>query len=353
MSGTTRLQGRPTSPHRDSAGRRGRIHTRRHLLRHPSLWIHNLRLRERVENRSAWIRSGHIRGPFLVRVVVSRWWRLKLRLLELWLRERRLRSRDCGGARRRGGRHDDDAVESGEVCRGHRPGRGHIATDRPEQDVEGFLFGVTPADPRVFIVSAASNADNGSFINCGTSMASPHVAGTVSLYLQGRPSISNCNLFPIQGPSVALGAAIATCPDRVTRFLKSNSNLDKVANSGGTDHFGVPVTSPNRLVWSAFVNVNQNPIDNQRFFVWSHYADFLSGQPEPDNGGLNFWTGNITGPCGVDFNGNNACTHTKRIDVSRAFWVAAFPSLFTANGSQLTNNSSLYTTVEVYLRPRC
>ncbi len=206
--------------------------------------------------------------------------------------------------------------------------------------------------PGYFIVSAASNADNTSYITCGTSMASPHVAGTLALYLQGRSSMSNCGAYPIQGGSAGLsGGAVSTCPDRVARFIKSNSNLDKVFNSGGVDHNGVTVTSPNRLIWSAWVSVNQNPIDNQRFFIWTHYADFLTNQPEPDNGGLNFWTGTITGACGTGFNDNNGCTHVKRIDASRAFWVAAFPSLFTNNGSQLTNNSQfVHKLYEVYLR---
>lgn len=204
--------------------------------------------------------------------------------------------------------------------------------------------------PGYYILSAGSNSDTTSFINCGTSMASPHVAGTVALYLQGRASMSLCSNFPIQGPSSPLGGLVSTCPDRVTRFIKSNSNLSKVINPGGTDHNGVAVTSPNRLDWSAWIPATTNLIDNQRFFVWSHYADFLVNQPEPDEGGLNFWTGQITA-CGTGFNDNNSCTHGRRIDVSRAFWVAAFPSLFTGNGSALTDNSQfVHKLYEVYLR---
>jgi hypothetical protein len=94
-----------------------------------------------------------------------------------------------------------------------------------------------------------------------------------------------------------------------------------------------------------------NPIDNQRFFVWQHYADFLVNQPVPDNAGLDFWTGNITGICGTSFNDNNQCTRAKRIDVSRAFFVAAFPSLFINDGTQLTNNSEfVHKCYEMYLR---
>jgi hypothetical protein len=92
-----------------------------------------------------------------------------------------------------------------------------------------------------------------------------------------------------------------------------------------------------------------NPIDNQRFFVWQQYADFPGS--EPDENGLDFWTGNITGTCSTGFNDKTSCTATKRIDVSRAFFVAAYPSLFTSGGTQLTNNADfLHKCYEVFLR---
>jgi len=205
--------------------------------------------------------------------------------------------------------------------------------------------------PGEFIVSAGIANDSDVSFFSGTSQASPHVAGAVALYLQGRLGMSTCTSLPIQGPSAPSNGAVSGCPDRVTRFIKSNANLSKLTNTGGIDHNGIAVTSPNRLLWTAAIPTTVNPIDNQRFFIWQHYGDFLTGQPEPDEGGLNFWTGNITGPCGTGFNDNNSCTHTKRIDVSRAFWVAAFPSLFTGNGSALTNNSQfVHKCYEVYLR---
>lgn len=58
-----------------------------------------------------------------------------------------------------------------------------------------------------------------------------------------------------------------------------------------------------------------NPLDNadQRFFVRQHYYDFLNRVP--DQGGFDFWTGQIT-QCGSD----QACLRNKRIDVSNAFY---------------------------------
>ena len=192
------------------------------------------------------------------------------------------------------------------------------------------------------ITSAWNGSDTDSNTISGTSMASPHGAGAVSLYLEGRTGMSNCSAYPIQGPSAPIGAAISTCPDRVVRFLDSNASLSQLSN--------LPGGTANRLLFTGSLPTNFNPIDNQRFFVWQHYADFLTGQPEPDEGGLNFWTGQITGTCGTGFNDNNSCTHQKRIDVSRAFWVAQFPWLFTPSYGTTDNYSFVHLCYEEYLR---
>lgn len=197
--------------------------------------------------------------------------------------------------------------------------------------------------PGVEVLSATSASDTASAFFSGTSMASPHTAGAVALYLQGRTAMTNCGAHPKQGPATTSGAAISTCPDRVNQLIASNTSLNKLS--------GLTSDTRNRLLFTGSLPTTTNPINNQRFFVWQHYADFLVNEPEPDASGLDFWTGNITGTCGTGFNDNNSCTHTKRIDVSRAFWVAAFPSLFTGGGTQLTNNSEfVHKCYEVYLR---
>ena len=58
-----------------------------------------------------------------------------------------------------------------------------------------------------------------------------------------------------------------------------------------------------------------NPTDNARFFVNQHYLDFLNR--EPDAGGLDFWTNQITS-CG----NNIPCLELKRINVSGAFYLS-------------------------------
>jgi Matrixin. len=70
-----------------------------------------------------------------------------------------------------------------------------------------------------------------------------------------------------------------------------------------------------------------NPIDESKYFVGFQYRDFLNR--EPDLGGWDFWTGNIT-PCGSD----PECIGNKRVDVSRAFW---YSSEFLQNHPGLRN----------------
>ena len=201
----------------------------------------------------------------------------------------------------------------------------------------------------------------------GTSMAAPHVAGAVAMYLQGRTGLgSSCGTFPIEGSvlTTTTNANFSTCPDRVARYIKATANLNRLTNTihgilrdqngniildanGNT----IPVFSPNRFLWNIWVPTTvANPIDNQRFFVWSHYPDFLN-RAEPDEGGLDHWTRNITGPCNTGINDNNACTREWRVHTSRAFWFVAFQSLFNMQTGGTTNNSEFVRRCyQVYLR---
>ncbi|HEX7772060.1 MAG TPA: S8 family peptidase, partial [Pyrinomonadaceae bacterium] len=130
------------------------------------------------------------------------------------------------------------------------------------------LFG-----PGVDIISAANNSDTGSFFSSGTSMASPHVAGAVALYLQGRTPMTGCSAHPKQGPSTTSGLAISTCPDRVHQLIVSNATFNQLT--------GVPSDTANRLLFTGSLPTTTNPIENNRFFVWQQYVDFLNRLPDP------------------------------------------------------------------------
>jgi len=193
--------------------------------------------------------------------------------------------------------------------------------------------------PGVHIPSAWNGSNTDHLVESGTSMASPHVAGAVALYLQGRTGASSSDCFslynnPVPDTSVtgSTYAKVSTCPDRVTQFIKSNATLSSLSSIG--------TGSPNRLLYMGSLPAPTNPIDNQPFFVWQHYGDFEDSHPEPDESGLSFWTSQITSTCSTGFNDNDSCTDGKRIDVSLAFWVDQYASWFTTSYGLATNTTT-------------
>jgi uncharacterized protein (TIGR03118 family) len=100
-------------------------------------------------------------------------------------------------------------------------------------------------------------------------------------------------------------------------FDENNETIDLyLTNPTGTR---VGLGSPNRAVVTILDNDTgapvTNPIDDAQFFVRQQYLDFLNR--EPDLGGFNFWTNQITS-CGSDAN----CIAVKRINVSAAFFLS-------------------------------
>ena len=138
----------------------------------------------------------------------------------------------------------------------------------------------------------------------GTSQAAPHVTGAVAQYLQGRPGQVNCNVNPIQGGSPFSGN-ISACPDRVSRFIIANARMNVLTSSiNGT------LPSANRYLATNALPGPTNPIENNQFFVWTQYIDFLNR--EPDSVGFSNWVSNLNS-CG----GTWPCINNERIHAVR------------------------------------
>ncbi len=135
-----------------------------------------------------------------------------------------------------------------------------------------------------FVRNAGHNTTYGIDGNIGTSIAAPHAAGAVALYLE-QFSLEPFN-FNAQ-------------PDQVQAAIKNNASFSTNPILYMGCEFILPPTS--------------NPIDNTRIFIRQHYYDFLNRQP--DQPGWDFWVGTIDS-CGSD----PGCIEVKRINGSRAFF---------------------------------
>ncbi|HXD32898.1 MAG TPA: Calx-beta domain-containing protein [Pyrinomonadaceae bacterium] len=128
----------------------------------------------------------------------------------------------------------------------------------------------------------------------------------------------------LQRTDYTLGSATVTfAPNQSSRAFSVLITDDVYQESSET--FGLSLFSPSAtaVLGTAAANATildndsseptTNPADEAQFFVRQHYYDFLSRTP--DQGGFTFWTDQIT-QCGSD----PACIHTKRVDVSNAFY---------------------------------
>jgi hypothetical protein len=175
---------------------------------------------------------------------------------------------------------------------------------------------------RPSITSAPASAAGGAEIFVGT----PDAASISKVTLVRLSSVTHAfnqnqhiNILSFRTASGGLNVSLPrsgtlTPPGHYMLFLVNSNGVPSVASI-------IQVTSAS----------SQNPIDDSRYFVRQHYYDFFNR--EPDDGGLAFWTNNIT-TCG----NTASCYGQKRLNVSRAFWESGeFQDPLRASGDPLFN----------------
>ncbi|MFN2416929.1 MAG: DUF4214 domain-containing protein [Pyrinomonadaceae bacterium] len=155
---------------------------------------------------------------------------------------------------------------------------------------------VVPGQPATILIGGDNliAAAPGTSPGVSVSVNSPYIAVS---------NVQQLNGFGIPVISFDITPSIVTPPGEYS--VRAVSASGQVAYVSG----GLTVDLPNA------VTAGQNLSDDSTFFVAQHYRDFLSR--EPDQSGLNFWTGEIES-CGADA----ACRDVKRVNVSAAFFLS-------------------------------
>jgi hypothetical protein len=131
-----------------------------------------------------------------------------------------------------------------------------------------------------------------------------------SLFLHGLTIDRTGNIYVIEDASGSTDQSNGGLP-RIDAF--PDVNLDGFLSNGAV-FAEADDSSTLGLTGLSFGLTPLNPINEAQFFVRQHYLDFLGREPDP--GGLNYWTSEITA-CGNAFN----CLTSRRTGVSAAFYV--------------------------------
>lgn len=191
--------------------------------------------------------------------------------------------------------------------------------DNQRRDVEQFVLAFDSGIAPAVGLQVTVDADN---------KTTPAVTNRISL-LQSQAAIDNCELV-VRGLYNGTPRGFLYVPgngqfktDKQSELQVSLATLlSTVGTRAELTFTGVPFGAGRRNSidrdFNGVLNSDDSPtpnaLDTAQYFVWQHYRDFLSR--DPDSGGLDYWTSQITG-CGTDA----ACIHSQRIGVSAAFFI--------------------------------
>jgi len=164
----------------------------------------------------------------------------------------------------------------------------------PDTDINGNFTAASPSAADGMISGRITTADGAPV--AGSTVTIQSSAGTFR-------AITNSGGF-YQLQSLKIGELYTVTPSRANySFSPAIRSFSLIADQADAVFTALPGVA------------NSNPLETPEFFVRQQYLDFLGR--EPDQGGLDFWSGQVRA-CG----GDDSCLAQKRIDVSAAFFIA-------------------------------